>query len=212
MARRLRRPKQLAFTFRTWGGKRLGAGRKRAVGLAASRLRRVPHRKRPLLNPKHPLHVTIRVRDRVLSLRRRDTFARMTNAIAAARERLGMRLCHFAVLGNHAHFLVEADDKRALSRAMKGLGVRIAKSLNRLMRALRLPRARGAVYFDRYDAAALDSPTRTARALAYLADNAHHHGFASPGPDAFTSFAHPDLVAAPHTWLLARGFRRGRVT
>ena len=36
--------------------------------------------------------------------------------------------------GNHVHLLVEAQDEKALSRGMNGLGVRVAKGLNRVMR------------------------------------------------------------------------------
>jgi hypothetical protein len=64
--------RQTAFRFRTWGGKRRGAG-------------------------------------------------------------ADFRLVHYSLQGSHAHFLVEADDARALARGMQGLKVRVAKALNRLM-------------------------------------------------------------------------------
>ena len=53
--------------------------------------------------------------------------------MAAARERHGLRVIEFTVLGNHLHLLVEADDDLALSRGMQGLCIRIAKALNRVM-------------------------------------------------------------------------------
>ena len=38
-----------------------------------------------------------------------------------------MQLTHFAVLGNHLHLVVEAEDSGALARGMQGLGVRLAR-------------------------------------------------------------------------------------
>ena len=37
------------------------------------------------------------------------------------------------VLGNHVHFIVEADSAEALSHGMQGLSIRIAKALNAVM-------------------------------------------------------------------------------
>ena len=36
-------------------------------------------------------------------------------------------------MGNHLHLIVEADGNEALSRAMQGLCIRIAKALNAMM-------------------------------------------------------------------------------
>ena len=70
----------------------------------------------------------------------------MQRAMYAGAVRFGFRLVHYAVMGNHVHFLVEAPDKRALARALKGLGVRIARALNRVMKR------HGRVIGDRYHA------------------------------------------------------------
>ena len=80
-----------------------------------------------------------------------------------------MRLCHYSVQGNHVHLLVEARDSVALGRAMKGLGVRIARGLNRLMGT------RGPVLADRYHARILRSPQQVRNALAYVLGNHRHH-------------------------------------
>src|SRR5260370_26047317 len=118
--------RQQEIKFRTRGGRRKGAGRKRHTD-------QLPHVARPEISPKYPYHVTIRVRPDVISLRRSKAFAAIKRAVKIARERLGMRICHFAVLVNHAHFLVEAEDRIALGRAMRALELRIALALNRLM-------------------------------------------------------------------------------
>ena len=63
-----------------------------------------------------------------------------------------MRLCHYSVQGNHLHLVAEARDAASLGRAMKGLGVRIARGLNGLMGT------RGPVLADRYHARILRTP------------------------------------------------------
>ena len=108
--------------------------------------------------------------------------------------KFGFRLVHYSVMGNHVHLIVEANDRRCLGRGMKGLGVRIAKSLNRVMER------QGNVLRDRYHAHILRTPTEVRRARHYLLTNAHHH-YHSIGPDPYTS--HAPLIH-PHTWLLRR--------
>lgn len=54
----------------THGGRRAGAGRKRTI-----RRRGGPHRMRPELSPRHPVHVTLRARHLFPELRRRDYYA-----------------------------------------------------------------------------------------------------------------------------------------
>src|SRR5262249_31793393 len=99
-----------------------------------------------------------------------------------------------AVMGNHMHLIVEAPDRQALSRGMKGLGVRIARALNRVMGR------QGRVIGDRYDAHILRTPTEVKHARRYLVKNAYaHYGYAFADP--FVSRA---PVAAPRTWLLLR--------
>ena len=58
--------RQLAMEFRTHGGRRSGAGRK-----PVSSRPPVHHVKRPALSPHHPLHITLRVRREIPSLRNR---------------------------------------------------------------------------------------------------------------------------------------------
>ncbi|HEY2746400.1 MAG TPA: hypothetical protein VGL86_17330 [Polyangia bacterium] len=77
---------------------------------------------------------------------------------------------------------------------MNGLGVRIARGLNRVMRR------RGRVLDDRYHGRILRTPTEVRRARNYLLENAHHHhGRRSPDP-----YASRVAVAAPVTFLMRR--------
>lgn len=72
----------------------------------------------------------MRTRKDVPSLRAKKRYRRIRSALAAAADRFGMRLVHFAVMKDHLHLIVEAVDKRALSRGMQGLNIRVAKASN----------------------------------------------------------------------------------
>jgi REP element-mobilizing transposase RayT len=197
---RRRSLKQLALPIRTWGGTRRGAGRKPD----ARRTSHVSHLARPSLAWSHPLHVTIRVRAGAWNLRGGRVFKVVNHAFKAAREKFGMRLCQFSVMRNHVHLLVEASDRRALSRGMQGLGIRLAKALNKLMGA------KGTVYADRYHAHVLKTPSEVAQALNYVLSNAVKHGLIRRGPDPCSSEVQLGSTAEPETWLLRGGWRRAR--
>src|SRR6266568_3894393 len=122
--KRARGQTAMKFRYRGRGGYREGAGRPEKPGAG------VPHRPRGPLKARHPVHVTVRVRDDVAKLRSRACFRAIAPALAAGRERFGFRLVHFSVQANHLHLVAEADDGRALARGMQGLGVRVAKALN----------------------------------------------------------------------------------
>src|SRR5262249_39097408 len=151
--------RQQELIFRTWGGRRKRAGRKHCTN-------QLPHVARPELDSNHPLHVTTRVRPEVISLRRSKSFAAVKRVIKACREQFGLRICQWVVVGNHFHALVEAEDRVALGRGIKGLNVRLAKALNRLMGRT------GPVMKDRFHVRALKTPTEVRNALLYLAQNA----------------------------------------
>jgi putative transposase len=181
--------KQASFRFRTWGGARKGAGRRRVRRRAG-----VVHRRRPVLKRRFPVHVTWRMTDAVWSLRTRRCFTALSRAFWGGANRFGFRLVHYSVQGNHVHLLVEAKDEKALSRGMKGLGVRVAKALNRVMRR------QGKVLDDRYHEHILRTPTEVRRARDYLLQNARRH-YGVVGRDPFTSTV---AVIEPDTFLMRR--------
>ena len=181
--------RQRAFTFRTWGGKRKGAGRKPKGERAG-----VAHVERAALAARFPVHVTWRMEKGVWNLRTRRCFGVMERAMYAGAVRGGFRLVHYAVMGNHVHLMVEAADRVKLSTGMQGLGVRIARALNRVMRRS------GRVIGDRYHAHILRTPSEVRRARSYLLTNARQH-YGVVGRDPFAS---REAVVAPRTWLLAR--------
>ena len=219
------RDAQLAFTFRSWGGKRKGAGRP-PKGKAAG----VSHLRRPSLSRHHPVHVTLRIAAGVPSLRAGRLFEKVRFALAAARERFGFRLVHFSVQSNHLHLIAEAQDGRALALGMQGLTVRVARAVNRTLTR------RGRLFADRYHCRALKTPRAVHFAVRYVLLNARKHQAIEPGfVDSrssaawFDGFSRPDElvfgaaqtraewrarsrleapVVGARTWLLREGCRR----
>lgn len=199
------------------GGRRPGAGRKPTGSRTG-----VSHHGRPLADCRFPVHVTLRALDHVWNLRSRRSFRVVEAALTAMLRWRDFHVVHFSVQGNHLHFLVEADDNRALAEGMQGLSVRLAKGLNRLMGR------HGKVFADRYHAHVLRTPSEVRRALSYVLLNARSHLARlgeRPGQyavfDAYSSAAWfdgwttpgaalpgPRLTSPPRTWLLATGWRR----
>src|SRR5689334_13286971 len=170
------RERQAELPFRSRGGPRRGAGRKRK-GLR----RRVPHRAREAVVARHPVHVTVRMHEGLPSLRRDHARAAIERAFRVGAERFGFRLTQYSLQTNHVHLIAEADDQDALSRGMQGLLVRVARALNRLWSR------RGSVFSDRYHARQLKTPREVRSALVYVLQNARHHGLRISGVDLFSS-------------------------
>ncbi len=201
------KPKQLALPqAATHGGKREGAGRKRRLLKAE-----LPHRARPDLDETKPLHVTLRMTGRTYSLRSARSARVIERSLLAGVRRGGLRVVQVSVQGNHVHLLVEADGKEALTRGMRGLAIRLAKGMNRMMGTP------GRVIADRYHARALRTPTEVRTVMHYLRHNHRHHVplVASDFVDHFVASAVQGgsctFLAAPTLWLLKVGWRRGRV-
>jgi REP element-mobilizing transposase RayT len=197
-----------------------GAGRKPNVPNQPG----MSHKTRPVLSAKHPVHVTLRVHPLVPNLRRNALLVPLTDALRAGSNRLGLRLCHYVIMGNHLHLIVEAQDARALSRGLQGLCIRLARRVNRVTAH------EGRVFGDRYHAHILRTPTETHRALAYVLLNHRKHAAeqhaagvhaARRGLDAFSSGAwfhgwdvparartgDPPVVP-PQQWLLREGWKK----
>jgi REP element-mobilizing transposase RayT len=176
-----------------------GAGRKRVLPGKP----RLPHRIRERIPARLPVHVTWRIQEGLPTLRNKKLAGAFASACAGAQKRFGMRVVHFAVESNHIHLVVEGLS----AAAMKGLGVRVAKAMNR-----RLDR-RGRVIGDTYHARALRTPAEVRHAVQYVLRNHEHHtGRRHTDPhhlvcDGFSSEAWPDAVVKPRTWLLENAWR-----
>lgn len=211
----MRRPRrarveQQEFGFVRVGGKRPGAGRKPNGDRAG-----VSHRTRSALTGKLPVHVTMRLRAGLPSLRRSITYRAILECFSRACDRFGFRLVEYSVQSNHFHLIAEACDARALTRGAQGLAIRVARALNRLWGR------KGKVFADRYHARILGSPTEVKRALLYVLRNAQRHGVRGVGLDPFSSApaftGWRGVVASiglfvptvsARSWLLRKGWRR----
>src|SRR6185436_18859631 len=162
-----RAPRQLGFAFRTWGGARKGAGRP-PTGERAG----VSHLRRPTQSRHHPLQVTLRVQRGVRSLRDQALFRTVRQALADGKSQFGFSLVQFSVQRDHIHLIAEANDRRALSRGIQGLSIRIARAVNRQLER------KGRLFADRYHARALKTPREVRFALRYVLLNVRKHAFA----------------------------------
>ena len=140
------------------------------------------HAKRPRLCERFPVHVTVRLREGLPSLRRKKAYLALKRALGAASGRFGFRLVHYSVQTDHLHFVAESSDEQALSRGMLGLSVRVARALNALWRR------HGQVFTDRFHARILRTPREVRNALVYVIQNARKHGaWQTQQPDPFSS-------------------------
>ena len=198
---------QAELDFHGWGGRRAGAGRRK------SKASGMPHLRRAEVAARHPVHVTLRLAKGCWNLRSHRALGALEPAFHAGRDRFGFRLIHYSVQGNHLHLITEAAGKDSLARGIKGLEVRLARALNRLMRR------KGRVFGDRYHAHVLKTPREAARALRYVLLNFAHHAQAWGGRvsatfiDPFSSVRYLATspspaapVAGPMTWLLRVGW------
>jgi len=201
------------------GGRRSGAGRRPSGDVAG-----VCHKPRAPLAARFPVHVTLKTRKGLPRLRSRREHAALRAAFRAGCDRNGFRLCHYAILNDHLHLLVEAPDRRALTRGVQGLVVRIARALNKLWQR------KGKVFADRYHDRILKTPRETRNALRYVLANARKHaaeGREVSVPQAIDTFtsapwfqgfreaitvrgieAMPRPVTDARTWMLTIGWRR----
>ncbi|HEX5058753.1 MAG TPA: transposase [Kofleriaceae bacterium] len=211
---------ELDLKPRTWGGAREGAGRK-----PNANKRDPAHRVRPALKRYHPVHVVMRVKKDVPRLRTGKAYRAIRRVLVKCLGNETFRVCHLSIQRNHLHFLVEANDKRALSSGMQRLNILAARALN-----AELGRS-GSVFEFRYHATPITSPKQARNALAYVLNNWRRHdedesceraqtakldpyasglsfagwdGIAFAKPVDFT----PLSVSEPQTWLLRVGWRR----
>ena len=204
------------------GGWRPGAGRPRGRTCVA-------HERRVRFAARFPLHVTLRMKEDVPSLRRHGPLRIIHQVIREAGHHAYFRIIHFAVIGNHMHFIVEANGAETLARGMHSLECRLAKRLNRHFER------RGKLFADRYHARHLETPRETRNAIRYVLLNHRAHE-ARRGErlnrdwiDPFSSACWfdgwkdavrlreprqrellnvPQPIAAPTVWLLTTGWRR----
>jgi hypothetical protein len=177
------------------------------------------------------VHVTVKLHRGLPRLRLWSTYRALRAALAAGSGGtaavpggIRFRLCHYAVLNDHLHFIVEAEDRTSLARAVQGLLVRIARRLNKLWRR------RGDVFADRYHDRILKTPREVRNAIRYVLQNGKKHaaeGCEVAVPQAIDTFTSAPWfdgfretfrvhgiefevrpVCDPRSWLLTKGWKR----
>lgn len=138
-----------------WGGARANAGRP-----ARGPIRSEPHKRRPLLSPRHAVHVTARVVRTTSPLSRRAAYAAIHRAVRRSLARADFRIVSIVIRARRIEAVVEAESALALARGMQGFLVAAARRLNRAHRR------RGTVFPDRYRMRVLATRAAVRAALA----------------------------------------------
>jgi putative transposase len=167
---------QAVLAFKRRGGARPGSGRKRSGPRAL-----VPHRARGRICADEPILVTIRLVAGLKSLRRPAEYQLVRSGLQVGSEARRFQVVFHSVQSNHIHLIVESRDRATLATGMKGLKVRLARSLNRHWQRS------GSIFADRYHARSLRTPREVRNALVYVLHNARKHGLSYQGPDLCSS-------------------------
>jgi putative transposase len=191
--------RQIKLPLKFRGGKRKGAGRPRTLPHPGLEGPGVPHLRREAFTSLQAAHVTLRVRPGIVYLRKDGPAQVLQQSLRDAANRFGMRIAHYSIQGNHLHLVVEAHGAEALSQAMQGLAIRIARRLNRRLRR------GGKVFADRFHSHVLRSRREVANAVRYVLNNYRHHS-----RERLSSRWRDPLARAletPRLWLLREGWR-----
>ena len=171
MARPRKRHVQQEMVFRTWGGRRPGAGRKQTKARKSE-----PHRKREELNPIHPVHVILRVLHDVGAMRKRHIYEAMRRATFKVLGRADFRICHVSIQNTHVHLLVEATNEMRLARGMQAFQISAARRINLAVSRRTGEKRSGRVFSDRYRTKVIDNPRQARHTLSYVLNNWRKHG------------------------------------
>ncbi|MGZ3722846.1 MAG: transposase [Bdellovibrionales bacterium] len=154
--------KQLEFEkVKGWGGKRRGAGRPNRTG-------QVSHAKREMVNFKRPLHITLKLKKGMASLRTKQALTDFRKAVTEAKK-FSLHVIHYSIQNNHVHFIAEAKDSESLARGMTSLSGRFGKVIRGMTGGV------GRVFQGRFHVHILKSPTEMKRALEYVLLNTSKH-------------------------------------
>ncbi len=207
--------KQLEFKkVKGWGGKRRGAGRKNKSGT-------LNHMKRDQARPQYPMHITLKLRRGLISLRGPKMMSAFQKSLEQAKVK-GLRVIHFAVESNHVHLFAETNNNRKLRAGMASLAGRYGRVIRKLSGG------RGSVFNGRYHSRVLKTPRETKNALAYVLLNHSKHEGVAPYRDDKSSAAYfsewnallggryrklpaediPDYLSGAESWLARVGWRR----
>ena len=135
------------------------------------------HETRLPLRASEPAHVILRVHSDIGSLRTRDVFHAIREALITVwKLEDSFHVVQFSVQRTHIHLLVEASDRLALAKGMQTFGISAAKHINALILDADGKRRRGSVFPDRYHVKILKTPRQVRNCLSYVLNNWRHHG------------------------------------
>lgn len=147
------------------GGRREGAGRKRANQNAQD----PRHEKRKALDCKFPVHVMLRTTDGVPRLRQRTMYEAIRRVLLRYVEGADFRVVHISLQHNHIHMIVEASNEECLTRRMQSFAINAARAINGAAERS------GKVFKFRYKAKQLRSRDYVRNAIAYVLNNWRRH-------------------------------------
>lgn len=215
------KPKQLEMNgLAGWGGKRKGAGRKNRSGT-------LNHLKRQRVNPKAPIHVTMKLREGLPNIQCPEMHEKFKSGLRKAKA-LGLRVIHYTVERNHIHMMIECSNNSSLSRGMKSLGA----SFGRAIRAF--AGGKGPVFKERFHMRVVKTPMEVRNVIAYVLTNTSKHHKMAPGPTPYSSGMYfsewkkllgrragpvlrefvpittdlPEFLCEPKSWLAREGWRK----
>jgi putative transposase len=163
------------------GGRREGAGRKRAA-----RNQKDPrHSARPALDYRNPVHVILHTCSDVPRLRQRRVYEALRGLLFLFLVQPDLRVIHISLQRNHIHMIVEARDKDALSRGMRAFAGGAARAINKALER------RGKVFQFRYNAKQIKTREYARNAIAYVLNNWRKHkaSWSSPTTRSMTTRA-----------------------
>ncbi len=212
------------------------ASRGKRLGRPPGARRAPAHKKRPEIEGRYPVHITMRVVGAVARLRTPKAYRAVRRALMMLMNRRDdFRVVHVSLQTNHIHLLGEADGKLALSRGMQGFQISAAKYLNRELSREHGERRRGQVFSDRYFAVQVKTVTGVRNALNYVLNNWRKHerdqvetGLYEGRIDRYSTGAlfigwkershavvlpdnyEPLIVSAARSWLINEGYKRAK--
>jgi REP element-mobilizing transposase RayT len=159
--------KQISFVKTSgWGGKRSGSGRPNLSDT-------VNHLPRPHVSIKLPLHLTLKLKHGLPSLRKRGLLKEFKKSARSAKH-FGLYVLHFSIQQNHIHLFAEAEGNVELALGMRSLAGRFAKII-RNYASIKGAQSKGSVFNGRYHMHILKNPRETRNALEYVLLNLSKH-------------------------------------
>ena len=93
----------------------------------------------------------------------------------------GLKVIHFALVSNHIHFIVEADNNEDLSKGMRSFLISFAMKVNNSLKR------KGSLFVDRFNMEVIRIPKRMRHLLSYVFKNNSKHQKKKFATDPYSS-------------------------